>query len=837
MQHVERLITHFVPEHYQLSLDLDRAGRTFSGVVTINGISPESTGQIIVHSKDLNIESVTVDGKTARFQPDEHDALVITHPDIQAGKHVVVIAFNGTINDAMHGLYPCYFEHDGTKKELLATQFESHHAREVFPCIDEPEAKAVFDLILTTEQNITVLSNMPALWQRVENNRLVTAFQTTPRMSTYLLAWVTGELHRQTATTASGVEVNVWSTPAQPLKSLDFALEHAVKTIDFFDEYFGTPYPLPKSDHVALPDFTAGAMENWGLITYREVALLTHPTASSVSDRQYIASVITHELSHQWFGNLVTMKWWDDLWLNESFATLMEYVGLDALYPEWDRWLSMSNLRNVLALRRDCIDGVQPVKTGVNHPDEISALFDASIVYAKGARLLRMLQHYVGETTFQKGLTLYFNTHAYGNTEADDLWRAISKASKKDIASFMNTWLTQSGYPVVHVTRNENTIHLHQERFFAGPHQPSETLWPIPLNAPGLPELLSTRDETIPLPETAPVRLNVGDTAHFITRYDDQLLAELVRHLPSLTPIDRLQLLHEQIMLSRSEETEAAPLVPLLQAYRHETSEPVWDMIGLGINELKPFVEKDTAAEARLRSLAVGLAHDQYEKLGWTRLSSEHETDTKLRATIISMMLYGEDNQAVDTATGLFHTTPLENLDPELRPLIIGATVRFGNDDTVFDELIDRYKTIPSASLRQDIMGGLTWTRDKAKVEQLLTFMTDSTVIRPQDVIYWFRSLIQNRHARELAWEWLRANWAWIEKTFGSDKTYEYFPRLSANVLCTEQHFKEYREFFTPLLDEPSLARSITMGMHEIEGRIDRIGRNTNGVREALSKL
>lgn len=837
MQHVERLITHFLPDHYQLSLTLNRLERTFTGLVTINGTSPGSTGTITVHAKDLTIESAVLDGKEASFQLGEHDTLIISHPDIKAGKHVIAIAFSGKITDAMHGVYPCYFEHDGVRKELLATQFESHHAREVFPCIDEPEAKATFDLTLTTEQDITVLGNMPILKQKVENDWLVTTFQTTPRMSTYLLAWVAGELHRRTATTSSGVEVNVWATPAQPPEALDFALKHAVKTIDFFDDYFGTPYPLPKSDHVALPDFTAGAMENWGLITYREIALLADPATSSVSDKQYVASVVTHELSHQWFGNLVTMKWWDDLWLNESFATLMEYVGLDALYPEWDRWLSMSNLRNVLALRRDCIDGVQPVKTGVNHPDEISALFDASIVYAKGARLLRMLQHYVGESTFQKGLSLYFNTHPYGNTEADDLWRAISKASKKDIASFMNTWLTQPGYPVVRVTQDGDTIRLHQRRFFVGPHRPSEALWPIPLGAAGLPELFSARDEVAHIPKTTWIHLNTGDTAHFITHYDEQLLARLMEQLSSLTPLDRLQLLHEQVILSRSDEAETALLVPLLQAYRHETSEPVWDMISLAVNELKLFAEKDSEEETNLRLLAADLAREQYEQLGWKQRAGENETDTKLRAIVISMMLYGEDKGAIDMAIELFRSSSPEELDPEIRPLIIGSVIRFGDEDTLFDKLIQRYKTTSSAHLRQDIGSGLAWTRDRAKVEQLLALLTDSSVIRPQDVIYWFRNLIQSRYGREATWKWLRDNWAWVEKTFGGDKMYEYFPRICGNVLRTDQHLKEYREFFTPMLDEPSLNRSITMGIREIEGRADRIKQDAPGVRDALAKL
>lgn len=258
-------------------------------------------------------------------------------------------------------------------------------------------------------------------------------------------------IHRS-AKTSGGVDVAVWATPAQTEASLNFALEHAVKTIEFFNEYFGVDYPLPKSDHVALPDFSSGAMENWGLVTYREVALLADPATTTLASKQYIATVVSHELSHQWFGNLVTMKWWNNLWLNESFATLMEYVAVDAIHPEWNAWLDFATHESILALRRDAIDGVQSVQVDVNHPDEISSLFDGAIVYAKGARLMRMLQTYVGHDAFRAGLESYFKQFAYQNTEADDLWNHLEQASGKQIRQMMDYWISTSGYPVVSVT-------------------------------------------------------------------------------------------------------------------------------------------------------------------------------------------------------------------------------------------------------------------------------------------------------------------------------------------------------------------------------------------------
>jgi len=834
MQTVLRLITTFAPTNYDLSLVLEREQRTFSGTVVIDGLA--SANEITLHSKDLTIGSATVDGKNATFTHGDNDQLTITHDDITPGKHTVVIGFSGTITDAMHGLYPCYYEHDGVKKELLATQFESHHAREVFPCVDEPEAKATYDVTLTTETGITALSNMPVEWQREEDGKQVTHFATTPRMSTYLLAWVTGELHRKTATSKSGVEVNIWATPAQTADSLDFSLDIATRTIDFFDDYFGVAYPLPKSDHVALPDFSSGAMENWGLITYREIALLADPKTTGISSKRYIATVIAHELSHQWFGNLVTMKWWNNLWLNESFATLMEYIAVDALHPEWDIWLEFASHESIMALRRDAIDGVQPVQLDVDHPDEISTLFDGAIVYAKGARLMRMLQNYIGNEAFQAGLKKYFMSHAYGNTEGDDLWQELSAASGKDIAEFMNTWISQPGYPVLHVSPTG----LSQEQFFVGPRHASSALWPLPLNAlseEDIPALLETKELHLPIADDE--RFNVGDSAHFITHYPTDHLARLLEQVRagSLGSIDRLQLLHEQTMLARGGVIATAELIPLLDAYADETVDSVWDIISLAIGELKKFVEDDLAAEKKLRALAGKVATKQYERLGWNEAENESDNDTKLRAAIIGLMAYSENEAVIATANKLFSTHELENLDPELRTLILATVVRHSKEAGILTKLLERHKTTSSAELQQDIAYGITSTKDPVVIDLLLSQLTDSSVVRSQDVARWFIYLIRGKESRTKTWQWVRDNWAWIEQTFGGDKSFDDYPRYAASGLTTRTQLEEYIAFFTPLQKDPALNRVIAMGIGEIEGRVDLIERDGPAVRSLLLKL
>lgn len=831
MQKVSRLIESFTPAAYNLSVTLDRPSRQFHGLVTIQGSSHQD-GRFRLHAKDLTIESVTVDGHAATSRHHDNDELEIVG-DLKAGSHTVVIAFSGAITDHMHGLYPCYFEHDGVKKELLATQFESHHAREVFPCVDEPEAKATFDVSLTTEQGITVLGNMPVKYQREENGQLVTQFETTPRMSSYLVAWVVGELHKKTARTKRGVEVSVWATVAQPIETLDFALEAATKIIDFYEEYFGVEYPLAKCDHVALPDFSSGAMENWGLITYREVALLADPATSGVSGKHLIATVIAHELAHQWFGNLVTMRWWNNLWLNESFADFVEHIAVDALYPEWETWLDFVLSRGIAALRRDAIDGVQPVQVDVNHPDEISTLFDAAIVYGKGARLMKMLRSFVGEDAFRRGLQTYFREFAYKNTEEDDLWNALGKASGKDVSGFMNSWIKQPGYPLLSVGSDG----LNQEQFFIGEHETSHRTWPIPLNAEPANDLPAVFDKTsLKTPIYPDQRFNVGDKGHFITRYTPEHLHGLLEHVQDYSTIDRLTLLNDQSLLVRGRYESSTVLIDVLEHYKEETNDAVWNIMSLTLGELKKFVETDEPAEKKLKQLSREVAHKEFTRLGLDEAADDSPTDMKLRGTVLGMMLYGEDKAAIDGALKRFHVTKLMELPAETRPLIISAAVRFSDDKSVVDKLMDVYMKTSSAELREDIASAVTATRSRTTAKKLLGYCLDASIVRPQDVMPWFIYLIRNRHTRDVAWEWVRDNWSWVVKTFGSDKSYDEFPRYAASGLMTSQQLKEYKAFFEPMLNEPSLKRAIVMGISEISARVDIIKDDGPAVRTALLK-
>lgn len=846
MKTVEHFIEKFVPENYNIFLDINRTEKSFSGNVAITGEALDNV--ISFHQKDLTIASVLLDNQNLDFKVDnQQESLSIDLPE--TGTITLVIEFSGKITDNMTGIYPSYYTVDGMKKEVISTQFESHFAREAFPCVDEPEAKATFDLSIKFDQaaDEIVLSNMPEVDAERRKETGLWTFDTTPRMSSYLLAFALGDLQGKTASSKNGTEVGVFSTKAHNPKTLDFALDIAVRVIDFYEDYFGVRYPIPLSYHVALPDFSAGAMENWGLVTYREVYLLVDEN-STVKSRQNVALVVAHELAHQWFGNLVTMKWWDDLWLNESFANMMEYVSIDAIEPSWNIFEDFQTTGVPLALQRDATDGVQSVHVAVNHPDEINTLFDPAIVYAKGSRLMHMLRRWLGDDDFRAGLKIYFEKHQYSNTIGHDLWDALSEASGKDVAAFMDAWLEQPGYPVVTAEVVDDTLVLSQKQFFIGEGQDQNRIWPIPLNTnwTGLPETLTEERLAIPnfsqlaAQNEGALRLNTANTAHYITNYKGQLLKAVLNQLTELDTTSKLQVVQERRLLAESGEISYAELIPLLTKLTDETSYLVSEAIAQVVDGLDMFMDEGSEAQAEFKALVNRLMQKNYDRLGFEPQVGESDEDEMVRQKAISLMLYADNADAVAKAEEIFdaHKENIESIPASIRLFVLANQVKHAETEELVSLYLDCYVKTNDGNFRRQLAAALSNTKEKATVERILGELKNKDIVKPQDLaMSWYRPFLNKDFSQGAFWNWACENWDWITSALGGDMSFDKFVIYPANTFKTPERLEEYKAFFEPQLDDMAISRNITMGIKEISARINLINTSKAAVESALAEL
>ena len=844
MQAVEHFIKQFVPEHYDLFLDLSRETKTFSGKVTITGQA--QSDRISLHQKDLEIATVEVAGQARPFTVD-HDNEALHIELAEAGQVEVVIAFSGRITDNMTGIYPSYYTVDGVKKEVLSTQFESHFAREAFPCVDEPEAKATFDLSLRFDQaeGEVALSNMPEI--DVENRKEtgIWKFATTPRMSSYLLAFVAGDLQGVTAKTKNGTLVGVYSTKAHPLSNLDFSLDIAVRSIEFYEDYYEVKYPIPQSLHIALPDFSAGAMENWGLVTYREVYLVVDEN-STFASRQQVALVIAHELAHQWFGNLVTMKWWDDLWLNESFANMMEYVCVDAIEPSWNIFEDFQTSGVPAALKRDATDGVQSVHVEVKHPDEINTLFDSAIVYAKGSRLMHMLRRWLGDADFAKGLHAYFEKHQYGNTIGRDLWNALGQASGRDVAAFMDSWLEQPGYPVLTATVENDVLKISQKQFFIGEHEDKNRLWVVPLNSnwKGLPDTLETESIEIPgyaalLAENkTALRLNTENTAHYITDYQGELLDSILSELVELDNTSKLQIVQERRLLAEAGHVSYADLLPVLDKLAKEESYLVVAAVSQVISALERFIDEGTEAEKAFNTLVAKLARHNYERLGFEAKDGESDEDELVRQLTISMMIRSNDEEASQVASQIFaaHKDNLAGLPAAIRSQVLINEIKHNETKDLVATYLDLYTHATDAVFKRQLAAALAYSTDAENIQTLLATWKDKFVVKPQDLSAWYLQFLGHQATQETVWVWARENWDWIKAALGGDMSFDSFVIFPSHIFKTEQRLAEYKAFFEPQLSDLALSRNIGMGIKEIAARVELIMREKAAVEAVVAQ-
>ncbi len=840
---VKRFYETFHPEHYDLRINVNRKQKEINGTSTVTGEVIENP--VFINQKNMTIDSVKVDGKDVPFDVLEKDEAIKIETG-KNGKAIIEVEYSAPLTDTMMGIYPSYYEVDGVKKQIIGTQFETTFARQAFPCIDEPEAKATFTLALKwdEEDGEVALANMPEVEVDKDGYH---HFEETVRMSSYLVAFAFGDLQSKTTHTKDGVLIGVYATKAHKPKELDFALDVAKNAIEFYEEFYQTKYPLPQSLQLALPDFSAGAMENWGLVTYREAYLLLDPDNTSLEMKKLVATVITHELAHQWFGDLVTMKWWDNLWLNESFANMMEYLSVDGLEPDWHIWEMFQTSEAPAALTRDATDGVQPIQMEINDPADIDSAFDSAIVYAKGSRMLVMVRSLLGDDALRKGLKYYFDHHKFGNAIGDDLWDALSTATDLDIGKIMHSWLKQPGYPVVsaYVDSSDGHLKLSQQQFFVGEGKDVGRQWQIPLNANfKAPKIMSDKEidlgyyKNLRSEAGHPLRINVGNNSHFIVKYDKTLLDDILAHVDELDPIAKLQLLQDLRLLAEGKQISYAAVVPLLTKFADSKSSVVINALYATAAKLRQFVEPESAQEKDLKKLYDKLSAGQVARLGWKVKPGESDEDAQIRPYELSASLYAENKDSIKTAHEIFTANEdnLEAMNADIRPyVLINEVKNFGNAELV-DKLIKEYQRTADPSYKVDLRSAVTSTKDLAAIKAIVSDFENADVVKPQDLRGWYRGLLANHYGQQAAWDWIREDWDWLDKTVGGDMEFATFITVTTGVFHTPERLKEFKEFFEPKVNVPLLSREIKMDIKVIEGKVNLIEDEKDAVNSAVAK-
>lgn len=834
------LYEYFQPTNYQLYIDVNRANKTITGKTTVTGNATQT--RIALHQKYLTIDQVKVADQPVNFEVDD-DAELFWIDLPEAGTTSVTVDYSAKLTDTMMGIYPSYYTVNGEKKQLIGTQFETTSARQAFPGVDEPEAKATFDLAIKYDEvpGETTISNMPEV--KVEDG--VHYFDTTVKMSTYLVAFAFGDMQSKQTETKSGVKIGVFATKAHPAKSLDFALDIAKRSIEFYEDFYQTPYPLPHSWQLALPDFSAGAMENWGLVTYREAALLVDPDNTSLDVKKYVATVIAHELAHQWFGDLVTMKWWDDLWLNESFADMMEYVATDALQPDWKIWDLYQVAEVPLALQRDATDGVQSVHVEVENPAEIDSIFDGAIVYAKGSRMLVMARALVGDEALRKGLRQYFIDHQYNNARGKDLWDALGQASGLNVSEIMNTWLEQPGYPVVEASVVAGQLTLTQQQFFVGEGKDLGRIWQIPLNAnyAAAPKIFKEQKvvvgdyEQLRAENGVPFRVNVGNDSHFIVKYSPELLSDIMETVTEQDDRTKLQLLQDFRLLAEAGQMSYADIVKVLPRFKAEESAMVVDTLYTLIANLRKFVVPESAEEDALKAYTKALSSAQFERLGLLPKETDTVDDQSVRVKIADAALYGRNEKALGAAKELFeaHEADLAKLPADVRLLVLSNQMENAGNQQLFDKLVNLYRNAADASYKAALRMSLTKANDEDLLQQLVDLFKDPDTIKPQDLRSLFAGVLSNHHGEQLAWDWFRNNWDWLVQTVGGDMSFTSYVTYISRIFRTRARLNEFKEFFEPKINMPGLTREIVMDTKVIENRVQLVEREKDAVNKAIA--
>ena len=857
------------PSKYTIMLQPDLEAFTFTGQETVDIQVLESTSQIVVNAVDLEIQScsLTRDGG-APLQPAvsiDKDAETLTldfGSAIAPGNARLAFAFTGELNDKLRGFYRSqYQDHDGVTRYLATTQFESTDARLAFPCWDEPALKASFQVTLVVPSNLTAISNTAVVSESEAGPGLKSVqFGETPVMSTYLLAFVVGDLVSTEADyTGPGAQttVGVWTTRGNEEKG-HFALDTSVKLLSFFNEYFDIPYPLEKLDHIAIPDFAAGAMENWGAITYRETALLVDPVNSSAGTRQRVAEVVAHEMAHMWFGDLVTMEWWDDLWLNESFASWMGTKAVDWLFPEWAMWTQFVNMDTNRALSLDGLKNSHPIEQEVKDPAEVSQLFDA-ISYSKGASVIRMLEQFLTPDVFRQGLRRYLTAHEYGNARTEDLWAALEEVSGQPVTAIMDSWVKQMGYPVLRVSSSASgdsvELTLEQERFVydSSENVSSENdgdtsaqdsqVWRVPVgvssgDSPPQTMVMERSREQLSIPGGSAkpwFKVNPDQTGFFRVNYSPEDWQKFIPAISSLElpATDRLGIQNDAYALSRAGVLGVTQFLSLAQAYVNEDDASVWSDLASNLRDIDLLLA-DQPYHERFRASCRDLFGPAARKIGWEVRPGEGHLDALLRSTVLSQAGSYGDQDIIDQAAGKFrgYLEDHGTVHPDLRGVVLSLAAQAGDRDT-YDRMWQLEKETSLQEEKIRVLASLARFNQPELLQETLD-RTLTSDVRSQDTISVVTAVAANLKGRQLAWDFVKERWDEFDRRYGGGGFgLMRLVSISGNF-TTADHLADVEEFFQGH-PAPAAERTIRQALERVRLHIGWLDRNVEELSQWFS--
>ncbi len=769
-----RLPTTVVPERYVLDLHPDLGSALLHGSEIVDILVKAPTRRIVLNAAAIDIAQATLDGTpgAVTLDPAAETASLVFPAAIAAGRHRLDITFTAQINTFGRGLFAVTYPTEHGPRQMLGTQLEPADARRVFPCWDEPAFKARFETTVTVPGNFTAVSNMPVRSETTEAGMKRIAFQATPAMSSYLFVLVAGELERVSGV-SDGVTVSVVTVAGKSAQGR-YALDAAIRLLAYYDRYFAVPYALPKLDLIAVPGGFTGAMENWGAITFYEPLLLFDPAADPRVRQRDIFSVIAHEMSHQWFGDLVTMSWWDDLWLNEGFATWMQAKARDALEPQQHVWLDSAGATRG-AMSQDARAGSHPIEQKIADASEANTAFD-SITYRKGRALIRQLESYLGEDRFRAGIRRYIKAHAGANATTADLWRALTAATGDDIAALAGPFTREPGFPLITSTARcvagREVLHLAQERFLVDGTAPPQ-LWQVPI-ALGPPDASSARMVLLrgAAADVAAgrcgelIKLNLGAVGYYRVRYDDATAAALARGFAAMAAEDRVNLLDDAWALVEAGRAPPARFFALVEAAKGDGTRAVWDMILAALDRID-WLEADRPQRVVFAAQARRWLRPAFDPLGWDERDGEDPDRAILRVRLIATLGSLGDGDIIAEAQRRFAAFASDpaSLRPALRDTVVRIAAREA-DQATWETLLALARGTTRTGERRRYYAALGAARDPALAARALDLALSENL--PPNIA---RDMVMNvadagEHP-DLAWDFVRAHYAALAQQQG----------------------------------------------------------------------